>query len=353
MRQVSVAFRRAVTTSDDGHTIVFGEPGGADTWDAVSDSQVFVAQIQPTFLTNGSLGAIYGQRLASYTGGAADDAHAPATSAIRGYNQISTTVTYCNEIAGLFVTDNYSYLAQGSGVFGQGNSFHGGRAWGLLGEGKEHPESYTATAAQTVFVVPNGFNSIGAVTKNGTLLTLTTHYTVSSPNVTLVSGASAGDIIKIYRGDPQNSPTGAEIGVYAAAGTDTANTISGNRIGLSVFGYRVDSSFAATTHIGTLLNLVCDPNDASLTADRGVLFQGKFASAIDFTSANFTASNWLIKFSSISGVDGSGHLILTPPASAIPASNGQMVFELTSNTSLKIKVKGSDGTVRSTTLTLS
>ena len=45
-------------------------------------------------------------------------------------------------------------------------------------------------------------------------------------------------------------------------------------------------------------------------------------------------------------------LVLLPPASATPASNGDMLFELTSNTELKIKVKGSDGTVRSVSLTL-
>ena len=45
-------------------------------------------------------------------------------------------------------------------------------------------------------------------------------------------------------------------------------------------------------------------------------------------------------------------LVLSPPASAAPSGLGQMVFELTSNTSLTIKVKGSDGTVRSVVLTL-
>lgn len=47
-----------------------------------------------------------------------------------------------------------------------------------------------------------------------------------------------------------------------------------------------------------------------------------------------------------------GNLTASPPASATPASNGQMTFELTSNTTLKVKVKGSDGTVRSVSLTL-
>lgn len=47
------------------------------------------------------------------------------------------------------------------------------------------------------------------------------------------------------------------------------------------------------------------------------------------------------------------NVILRPAASVTPASNGDLVFELTSNTSLTIKVKGSDGTVRSAILTLS
>ncbi len=41
-----------------------------------------------------------------------------------------------------------------------------------------------------------------------------------------------------------------------------------------------------------------------------------------------------------------------PPASITPTVNGEMVFELTSDTTLTIKVKGSDGTVRSVALTL-
>lgn len=45
-------------------------------------------------------------------------------------------------------------------------------------------------------------------------------------------------------------------------------------------------------------------------------------------------------------------VVIKPVASATPAGIGEMVFQLTSNTSLVIKVKGSDGTIRSTTLTL-
>lgn len=46
------------------------------------------------------------------------------------------------------------------------------------------------------------------------------------------------------------------------------------------------------------------------------------------------------------------NVTLTPPASVTPANNGEMTFQLTSDTSLTVKVKGSDGVVRSTSLTL-
>lgn len=48
----------------------------------------------------------------------------------------------------------------------------------------------------------------------------------------------------------------------------------------------------------------------------------------------------------------SQNIVLSPPAAATPANNGEMTFELTSNTSLTVRVKGSDGVVRSAVLAL-
>ena len=45
-------------------------------------------------------------------------------------------------------------------------------------------------------------------------------------------------------------------------------------------------------------------------------------------------------------------LVIKPATSATPHQVGSMVFQLTSDTQLVVKVKGSDGTVRSATLTL-
>jgi len=45
-------------------------------------------------------------------------------------------------------------------------------------------------------------------------------------------------------------------------------------------------------------------------------------------------------------------VIQVPPSTITPASNGDLVFEATSNTTVTVKMRGSDGTVRSAALTL-
>lgn len=46
------------------------------------------------------------------------------------------------------------------------------------------------------------------------------------------------------------------------------------------------------------------------------------------------------------------NVILAPAASATPTANGDLVVQATSNTSLTFKLKGTDGTVRSGSITL-
>ena len=47
------------------------------------------------------------------------------------------------------------------------------------------------------------------------------------------------------------------------------------------------------------------------------------------------------------------NLLILPGSSVIPKLIGQLAFEVTNNTTLTLKVKGSDGIVRSAALTLS
>ena len=51
-------------------------------------------------------------------------------------------------------------------------------------------------------------------------------------------------------------------------------------------------------------------------------------------------------------LDVNGSIGFTPGASVTPVDNGDVVFELTNNTTLTIKARGSDGVVRSGTITL-
>jgi hypothetical protein len=264
------------------------------TPDTVTDAQLAVVQLQSTFSATGSLGAVYGQRVAGYTGGAVNDATTPATAAVRGYTQVGQGVTFCNEMAGLFVCDNYSYQGQGSGVFGQGLSREGGRAWGILGEAKEYHKTFTATAGQTVFTIPNGYVANKcSVVKNNVLLTRTTDFVDSNgTTVVLTTGATAGDTIKVFRGDPVYAIQACEFGVFAGAGSDVSN----NRNGVNIFGYRFDTNTAIPTNIGSLLKLITDPADASLTVDVGLQYQGKFGIGIDFTHTSASFTDYMIKF---------------------------------------------------------
>jgi hypothetical protein len=47
------------------------------------------------------------------------------------------------------------------------------------------------------------------------------------------------------------------------------------------------------------------------------------------------------------------NLLISPGSSVIPKLSGQLAFEVTNNTTLTLKVKGTDGVVRSATLNLS
>jgi hypothetical protein len=66
------------------------------------------------------------------------------------------------------------------------------------------------------------------------------------------------------------------------------------------------------------------------------------------TQAAGTGTNRDVKFVSASGV----FTFVSPGSSVTPANNGDLVIQATSNTSLTFKYKGSDGTVRSASLTL-
>lgn len=70
------------------------------------------------------------------------------------------------------------------------------------------------------------------------------------------------------------------------------------------------------------------------------------------TATGGTVSNYAIYSTTPAPSLFTGPIIQMPPALVTPANNGEMMVQATSNTQLTIKFKGSDGVVRSTSLTL-
>jgi hypothetical protein len=74
---------------------------------------------------------------------------------------------------------------------------------------------------------------------------------------------------------------------------------------------------------------------------------------IDGSQGTVPAGSWSIYSGSSRPSYYGGAMTWKPSASAAPAANGDLTFEATSNTSITVKLKGSDGVVRSAVLTLS
>jgi hypothetical protein len=128
-------------------------------------------------------------------------------------------------------------------------------------------------------------------------------------------------------------------GGVVGEGHVSATGDSGSAIGIR--GYSTD------THAGGM-NIGLYGNAAN-----GVSNYALYMSAGDIFSA--TAQTWTLGGTlTLSGGDlvTGGNLTIKPSASITPTVNGTVTFEATSNTSLTIKMKGTDGIVRSTTLTL-
>jgi hypothetical protein len=89
---------------------------------------------------------------------------------------------------------------------------------------------------------------------------------------------------------------------------------------------------------------------ANLLEGAGVL-SGNRIDAVDLPNLSYDPTKTTLISGGVASF--SGTISFFPAGSATPGTNGQMTWELTNNTTLKVKVKGLDGTVRSTTLTLS
>jgi hypothetical protein len=128
-------------------------------------------------------------------------------------------------------------------------------------------------------------------------------------------------------------------GGVVGEGHVSATGDTGSAIGIR--GYATDTH-AGGANIGLYGN-----------ASGGLTNYALYMSAGDIFSS--TAQTWTLGGTlTLSGGDlvTGGNLTIKPSASITPTVNGELTFEATSNTSLTVKFKGSDGVVRTTTLTL-
>jgi hypothetical protein len=132
---------------------------------------------------------------------------------------------------------------------------------------------------------------------------------------------------------PSAVQSGNILGLFGALGYGATGYSSGRRAGL---GFYAAENWTDTDQ-GTYATIDTTAVGADSSVER-----------VRFTETGVGIATTAPEYA----LDVAGAIGFTPGASVTPAQNGDVVFELTSNTSLTIKAKGSDGTVRSVVLTL-
>ena len=199
------------------------------------------------------------------------------------------------------------------------------------------------------------------------------NFTNGSGNILL--GAFAGYGITGGNGN-------ACIGVNAGAALSTANqnfafgqeslkvaTTSSGNVGIGSFTLRAITTGPSNTALGwsalTAIAGAATLNTAIGSSAGYNITSGNYNTLIGCWLGPAGALNSVIAFSDGAGNvrldygytnasvwSFSSNIVLRPPASATPAVNGDLTFQATSNTSLAFKFKGSDGTVRTGSITL-
>jgi hypothetical protein len=132
---------------------------------------------------------------------------------------------------------------------------------------------------------------------------------------------------------PAAVQSGNILGLFGALGYGATGYSSGRRAGL---GFYAAENWTDTDQ-GTYATIDTTAVGADSSVER-----------VRFTETGVGIATTAPEYA----LDVAGAIGFTPGASVTPAQNGDVVFELTSNTSLTVKAKGSDGTVRSVVLTL-
>ncbi len=128
--------------------------------------------------------------------------------------------------------------------------------------------------------------------------------------------------------------------------TDTGQEIVMQEVGTNFLRFFDAGAFGAFVKapLGETVNI-----QGGTTGDKVVLWSGNGSRRLIAADAGVGVNEEFPDYT----LDVNGPLGFTPGASVTPVDNGDVVIEATNNTTLTFKLKGSDATVRSATLTLS
>ncbi|MCW1887705.1 hypothetical protein OKA04_23410 [Luteolibacter flavescens] len=187
----------------------------------------------------------------------------------------------------------------------------------------------------------SGVQTVDAITVNGLSSypdTATVSLTAASRDtwLTALGGAAPTGTGGLVRsGGNIGAATGSSLTLSSGLTIGSAETLSwSGRVNVVALG-------------NTVLRVTNSGNARGYTLDGDIDGLLKLRNRANTADASLSALNL-----TASGTVTAGNLTLSPSAAVTPANNGNLVMEATSNTQLTFRYKGSDGVVRSATLTL-
>jgi len=144
---------------------------------------------------------------------------------------------------------------------------------------------------------------------------------------------------------------GSTAGGALVLGTSATN---GSPVARLTIGANGNAAFGANLSVSGSATFSSTADFAGILDTRNNLrVMNKAASGfLEWATRDTSGSEAVYNLSNIGSITATGNLTARPGSSVTPTTNGDLTFEATSNTSLTVKLKGTDGTVRSVVLTL-
>lgn len=282
------------------------------------------------------------------------------------------SITGNGSVSGAFVCGSLLVSGQSPAFVGVANTFTRGQTITAAANTSALTASYSVTGANTtpILNLTGTWNTTGAA--SGFLLDITDTNSAAASKFFEVK-SSGTSLFSINKGTASNS--GGFTFLAGSGGSFSFNsgstgTVQFQRQGTTIFSARADSittfNFGSAFAVGWSSDTYLNRDAANTLALRNgtnantLRVYGSFTDSsngrrLDITS---TTAGIFTLTATGNGTGASGNIlkltapILLPSASVSLATNGDLAFEATSNTSLAIKYRGSDGTTRSATLML-